>query len=93
MTANIWKDGNLVFWSIEVSLTDLPDASNSRQWEGIFRIVGNEKFDVSGRCRLELDDGKSAEIVLTPCLRREPAIVHFRVLAWKDKAHVFNSAP
>ena len=91
MTANVWKDGNLVFWSIEVSLTDLPDASSSRQWEGVFRIAGDDKFDVRGRYRLELDDGKSAEIVLTHCLRREPAVVYFRVLAWKDKAQVIRS--
>ena len=86
MTANIWKDGNLVFWSIEVSLIDLPDSTSSRQWEGVFRVLGDHKFDASGRCRLELDDGKSAEIVLTHCLGREPSVVHFRVLAWKDKA-------
>ena len=92
MIANIWKDGNLVSGSIEVSLTDLPDSRSSRQWEGVFRVAGDDKFDVGGRCRLELDDGKSAEIVLTQCRGQEPAVVHFRVLAWKDKAQVFGIA-
>ena len=92
MNANIWKDGNLAFWSVEVSLTDLPNLSSTRQWEGVFRIVEGHKFDIKGRCMLELDDGKSAEIVLTQVLRREPAVVHFRVLAWKEKAPAFCRA-
>ena len=92
MTANIWKDGEIVFRSIEVSLIDSSDASSTRQWEGTFCITGDDTFDVRGRYRLGLDDGKSADIVLTRVLRREQAIVHFQVLTWKDKPHALNSA-
>ena len=87
MTANIWKDGEIVFWNIEVSLTDSLDHFSTRQWEGTFCIIGDDKFDVRGRYRLGLDDGKSADIVLTHVLRREPSVVHFQVLAWKDKPY------
>ncbi|HEV8486396.1 MAG TPA: hypothetical protein VGV87_22825 [Blastocatellia bacterium] len=90
MIANIWKDDEVVFWSIEISLSDSPDLSSTRQWEGSFCIIGADKFDVRGRYRLGLDDGKSADIVLTHVLRREPAVVHFRVLTWKDKPQAFN---
>ena len=92
MTANIWKDGRIVRWSIEVALTDSPDLVSTRQWEGTFCVIGGDRFDVRGRYRLELDDGKSADIVLTHVLRREPAVVDFQVLAWKDKPRTFNSA-
>ena len=90
MIADIWKDDELVFWSIEISLRDSRDLSSARQWEGSFCIIGGDKFDVRGRYCLRLDDGKSADIVLTHLLRREPAVVHFRVLTWKDRPQAFN---
>lgn len=93
MTANVWKDGKIVLWSIEVSLTDSPDLASTRQWEGTFCIGGGDGFDIRGRYRLELDDGKSADIVLTHVLRREPASIYFRVLAWKDKPRASNGTP
>jgi hypothetical protein len=92
MNANIWKDGRIVRWSIEVSLTDSPDTGSSRQWEGTFCIIGGDGFDVRERYRLELDEGKSADIVLTHVIKREPAVVDFRVLTWKDKPRAFNNA-
>ena len=85
MTANIWKDDELMFWSIEISLSNSRVSSSARQWEGSFCILGGDRFDVRGRYRLGLDDGKSADIVLTHVLRRKPTVVHFRVLAWKNK--------
>ena len=90
MTGNIWKDGKIVRWSIEVLLTDSRDLDSTRQWEGTFCTIAGEPFDVRGRYRLELDDGKSAEIVLTQVLRRDPAVVDFQVLAWRDKPYVFQ---
>ena len=93
MTANIWNDGKTVFWNIEVSLTDSPGLSGSHQGEGSFCIVEGGKFDVRGCYRLEFDNGKSADIVITYVIRRKQAGVYFRVLAWKDKPLALGSAP
>ena len=84
MVVDICKDGKTVYSRIEVEMTDL-HLSESRHWEGNFTIAGGDGFDVRGRYRLELDDGKSADIVLTHVIKREPVFVHFRVLQWKDK--------
>ena len=90
MTANIWRDSEIVCCRINVSLTDSRELSVTRQWEGTFCTGGGEKFDVRERYRLELDEGKSADILLTYVLGRKPAIVHFRVLAWKVRAQAIQ---
>jgi hypothetical protein len=90
MTGNIWKDGKIVQWSIEVLLTGSRDLGSTRQWEGTLCTMRGDPFDIRGRYRLELDDGKSADIVLTHILRRDPAVVDFQVLAWRDKPHAFR---
>ena len=92
MTANIWRDGKIVFWGIGVLLTASPDLPVSRECEGTFRIIGNEPFDVAGHYRLELEDGDSADIALTHVFRRECVLVHFRVIAWKSPSRALNSA-
>ena len=84
MVANISRDGETVFSRIEVAMI-APHTAETRQWEGNFSIAGGDGFDVRGRYRLELEDGKSADIVLTHVIKREPVFVHFRVLQWKDK--------
>ena len=94
MIASIWKDREIAFrGNIEISLIDPPDRSSSRQWEGTLWVVGGGEFDVGGRYRLELDDGKSADFIITSVLRRNPGIVHFRILAWKEKLPAVNGAP
>jgi hypothetical protein len=40
MTANIWKDGEIVFWSIEVSLIDSSDASSTANGKEPFASPG-----------------------------------------------------
>ena len=85
MTANVWRDGEIVFRGMEVSLIDPQDPSSIRLWEGSIYVGGGRKFDVRGQYRLDFDDGKSADIVLTYVLGRNPVLVHFRILAWKEK--------
>ena len=85
MIASIFRDGEITFrGSIEISPIDLPDLSMTRQWEGTLWVVGGEQFDVRARYRLELEDGNSADILLTYLLGRNPLEVHFRVLAWNE---------
>jgi hypothetical protein len=94
MIASIWKDDELAFrGSIEISPIDTADLSMPRQWEGTLRVVGGEKFDVRSSYRLVLDDGSSAEIILTYLLGRNPLEVHFRVLAWNERPMASKGAP
>jgi hypothetical protein len=86
MIASIWKDGDIAFrGSVEVSLIDSLGISGTPHCEGTVWVVGGEQFDVRGSYRLELEDGNSADIILTYLLGRNPLEVHFRVLAWKGK--------
>ena len=94
MIASIWKDGEIACrGNIEVSLIDPPDSSSSRHWEGTLWVVEGGEFDIRGRYRMELDDGKSADFIVTSVLRRNPIVVHFRILAWKEKLPAVNGAP
>ena len=94
MIATIFKDGEIAFrGSIEISPIELTDRSNARQSEGTLRVVGGEQFDVRARYRLELDDGNSADIILTYLLGRNPLEVHFRVLSWNEKPQASKGAP
>jgi hypothetical protein len=85
MTGNIWKDGEVFFQGVEVSLFAPRDDSSDRQWEGSLRVAAEHRIDFRGRYSLEFDDGKSADILLTYVLGRNPRFVHFHVLAWKEK--------
>ena len=92
MIASIFKDGEIAFrGSIEVSPIEMTD-SKTRQWEGTLWVVGGEQFDVRACYRLELEDGNSADIILTYLRGRNPLEVHFRVLGWNEKPHAFHNA-
>ena len=93
MTANIWRDGEIVFQNIDVSMIDPRDPASTRLWEGRLYVDSGENFDVRGHYRLEFDDGKSADIVASQVLGRNPMIVHFRVLAWKERLRAVNGLP
>ena len=80
---NVLKDRTVVLRDVEASLTESDDIRGFKRWDGRFHLSLKQWLVIDERYVIELEDGRSAEILLSTIQMALPGpLVTFRVGEW-----------